>query len=557
MVQPGAKRAGKRPRASNEQSGSAKKARKLNTEITTAHVDESAEDVGVSTHRSPGRKQKAHKLTPESTTPHVDDAPFKNTPATRRAAHHSSLVWQENKIIYAKDMELQIAAEARGVTRKDIPLGIFHSIYLCDFSAEAGPKLAVNSVMGIGEGDWEEGKFLNRLRNVLSRKVRYLECALSILCLVTVQVLRDLELFSSGTKTLSGVDKGKEVPSQPDFVLHVSEESPSWADVDLVFEHTQSSAEVITKKFSQWLRNAWSVFYHQPFRRRLYGVMFLRPCAYICYADHGCAVYSEPLYFVNNSEHTQFLIDFLSGFIANPERRGRDPTVKREENKVYIRHAEKSWLELPKGLLWYRPNLIGRNIRVAWVESQAAEFPERRVVMKSTWEEKLPSGSSPLPEAEVLNILVDAKVRGLPQVYGLDYAIVKDGDLEVETSGFPENCKVALPASTRNSMEKMERNFVSSHTSKYLVPTEGPAAEPFPLELKVRKHIFNEPLEVRRRLTRIIMSYCKPLKEAIRNEGPETLMRIIRDAMIVYYEAYKLPEHGYIHGGKALHDLIC
>ena len=46
------------------------------------------------------------------------------------------------------------------------------------------------------------------------------------------------------------------------------------------------------------------------------------------------------------------------------------------------------------------------------------------------------------------------------------------------------------------------------------------------------------------------MSYCVPLKEAMRSRGPEELMRIIRDAMIVYYEAYKLPESGFIQGGK-------
>jgi hypothetical protein len=46
------------------------------------------------------------------------------------------------------------------------------------------------------------------------------------------------------------------------------------------------------------------------------------------------------------------------------------------------------------------------------------------------------------------------------------------------------------------------------------------------------------------------MSYCLPLKEAMRTRGPLSLMRIIRDAMIVYYEAYKLPESGFIHGGK-------
>jgi hypothetical protein len=53
------------------------------------------------------------------------------------------------------------------------------------------------------------------------------------------------------------------------------------------------------------------------------------------------------------------------------------------------------------------------------------------------------------------------------------------------------------------------------------------------------------------------MSYCVPLKEAMRTGGPESLMRTIRDAMIVYYEAYKLPESGFIHGGKHLMNILC
>ena len=68
---------------------------------------------------------------------------------------------------------------------------------------------------------------------------------------------------------------------------------------------------------------------------------------------------------------------------------------------------------------------------------------------------------------------------------------------------------------------------------------------------------FNEPLEVRRRLTRVLMSYCVPLKEAMRNGGPKSLMRTIRDDMIVYYEAYKLPESGFIHGGKHCINILC
>jgi hypothetical protein len=262
-------------------------------------------------------------------------------------------------------------------------------------------------------------------------------------------------------------------------------------------------------------------------------------------------VYSEPLHFVNNSEHTQFLIDFLSGFIESPKYRGRDPTVENKDNNVYIHHAGIRWLELPKSLLWYRPSLVGRHIRVALVEPQEARFPEDKVVMKSTWEEKLHPESKPPSEAEVLNNLRKAKVRGLPEVYGFHCAVVRDdNELEVETSGFPENCEVALPASTRNLMEKIQTNFVSDHTSKYWAPTEGLAGGSFVPELKIRRQKINEPLQIRRMLTRIIMSYCQPLKDAMRNAGPASLMRTIRDAMIVYYEAYKLPEHGYIHGGK-------
>ena len=53
------------------------------------------------------------------------------------------------------------------------------------------------------------------------------------------------------------------------------------------------------------------------------------------------------------------------------------------------------------------------------------------------------------------------------------------------------------------------------------------------------------------------MSYCAPLKEEMRDGGPQSLMRTIRDAMIVYYEAYKLPESGFIHGGKYFINVLC
>jgi hypothetical protein len=123
--------------------------------------------------------------------------------------------------------------------------------------------------------------------------------------------------------------------------------------------------------------------------------------------------------------------------------------------------------------------------------------------------------------------------------------------LSGETRSFPDDCEVALPASMTNLMMKMR----PSYTSKPLAPGAN-VGGPLP-RVKIQRQHLNEPLEVRRRLTRILVSYCVPLKEAMRTRGPESLMRIIRDAMIVYCEAYKLPESGFIHRGKYFMNVLC
>jgi hypothetical protein len=231
--------------------------------------------------------------------------------------------------------------------------------------------------------------------------------------------------------------------------------------VELLFEHARSPVqEAVTEKFLQWLRGAWSVFHHQPFRLHLYGVMFIQPCAFVCYADHGCAVYSEPFYFAEKIQHTQFLADFLTGFLVNPGRRGKDPTVTKED-RVYIRHAETTWAELPTAPLCHRPCLIRRNVRVALVQDQSAKFPKNQMVMKSTWEERLPPASLPPSEVEVLKILLKANVRGLPQPYALESALVKnDNNLEVGTRNFPGNCEFAPLVSTTTPVEKVQASYV-------------------------------------------------------------------------------------------------
>jgi hypothetical protein len=160
----------KRPRAStHEPLGRARKIRKLVPDSETPDVDESAEDDGAS-------MQQVHELDPDRTNPVVSegaenlDTQFHRTP-TKRSAPHASLT-ERGDLIYALDMELKIAAEARGVTRKNIPWNTFSSIYLCNFSADVRSKLAVDSVKEIGKGSWEERELWNRLRKVLSSEVR-------------------------------------------------------------------------------------------------------------------------------------------------------------------------------------------------------------------------------------------------------------------------------------------------------------------------------------------------------------------------------------------------
>ena len=109
--------------------------------------------------------------------------------------------------------------------------------------------------------------------------------------------------------------------------------------------------------------------------------------------------------------------------------------------------------------------------------------------------------------------------------------------------------RVALQAASIKQMEKMGTGFATSYAPKNQAPGEN-LSERILTRVRVERKDFNKPLEVRRRLTRIIMSYCMSLREAMRSRGPQELMQIIRDAMIVYYEAYKLPESGFIQGGK-------
>jgi hypothetical protein len=140
-----------------------------------------------STHEPSDRAQKTRKA---ATPPHVDGRAenvgpsYQRAPGSQRMASHASLTERET-IVYASGMEAQITAEARGVTRKNIPWDTFHSTYLRDFSIKAQPKLTVESVKKLGQGNWEEKAFEARLSQTFSDKVRCSGCAfihLSVLC---------------------------------------------------------------------------------------------------------------------------------------------------------------------------------------------------------------------------------------------------------------------------------------------------------------------------------------------------------------------------------------
>jgi hypothetical protein len=95
------------------------------------------------------------------------------TSSTKRLASHAGLI-TETKIL-ASDMVNQIAAETRGVSRKNIPWDKFRSMYLCDLDVKTKTqaKLTLNSVKKIGQANWGEQLFWNRLRQSLSDEVRY------------------------------------------------------------------------------------------------------------------------------------------------------------------------------------------------------------------------------------------------------------------------------------------------------------------------------------------------------------------------------------------------
>ena len=124
-----------------------------------------------STHAQSGHPPKSHRPATPPDKGTEDVGAYIPTPSVKRTPAHANLT-EHGKNIYAEGLEAQIKAEARGVTRKEVPWDKFSSIYLRDFKeADAQPGLDIGSVQNIGIDDWEETKFYDRLCNTLHNKV--------------------------------------------------------------------------------------------------------------------------------------------------------------------------------------------------------------------------------------------------------------------------------------------------------------------------------------------------------------------------------------------------
>jgi hypothetical protein len=185
----GEKAVGKRAKKRAKKKAIKKKARE--EAIENKAEEEAIEDKAEEEVIEKKAKEKAIKKKPkEEAIENLDSSSIVNPVTKKRTAstHEPSDRPQKARKRTASarvDKEAQIAAEARGVTRKNIPWDTFRSTYLCDFNVEAQSKLAVESVKEIGDGEWKEKLVWKRLRKVLSAKVRCSGCAfisLSVLC---------------------------------------------------------------------------------------------------------------------------------------------------------------------------------------------------------------------------------------------------------------------------------------------------------------------------------------------------------------------------------------
>ncbi|KAM0800618.1 hypothetical protein BDR22DRAFT_889332 [Usnea florida] len=222
-----------------------------------------------------GPKVTRAKATPPSTPPRKTSRQSLPTPPTRRTQTPS-----RNSTAHATDYDDAILVQGRGQIKTGVPYPKFRENFLSRLSHAAKPAPEHLNLFYISESQtWNEKEFA---RDILA-------------------VNPGLEFTYHAAKYPEGSNVG-----MPDFVItKVSKADASnagaasrkhWRDVELVMGHSaEDSTKALDDKFGQWLRDIWSVFDQQPHRRFCFGVLFLQPRAFLCYADRGCAAASEPL----------------------------------------------------------------------------------------------------------------------------------------------------------------------------------------------------------------------------------------------------------------------
>ena len=192
----------------------------------------------------------------------------------------------------------------------------------------------------------------------------------------------------------------------------------------------------------------------------------------------------------------------------------------------------------------YSVTLVGRNLRVFAVQD---EVSKRRAVCKSVWEE-IPGTSRPGEathdettherEFDVIKHLPNAQVRGLPEFWDMQHAQIKDS--YATTASFPKGGK-ALKPPRKNA-------FGRSGLSTSYLEHGHTQSEEAGTQSKAESNLWDKGRQ--RQLYRFVKSECQGLRAKINQDGFGELLPVVRDAMICYYERYKIPDPGQLQAGK-------
>ncbi|KAF2501049.1 hypothetical protein BU16DRAFT_533772 [Lophium mytilinum] len=135
-------------------------------------------------------------------------------------------------------------------------------------------------------------------------------------------------------------------------------------------------------------------------------------------------------------------------------------------------------------------------------------------VLKTSWELVGPSKNSlPRPEVEIMRDFLVVNIRGIPTPYWINSAWPEDAEGQAIASGQVPSCYAEVAD---------------------INPQNPP-----------------------RKMTQLLTPYCTPLSDVVRSlRRPKDLMRIVRDAIIVYYDAWMSGDRGVMHGDISIDNIV-